>query len=117
MLTKREIAEAEDISPAYVQQLLMRLGTTGFVHSHRGKAGGFTLARAPEMITVLDVLKACEGEIVLSPCVNTVTCKRGPGCHTRLLWVRAAELLDNFFGGVTIAELAGPDARGWFLDT
>ena len=47
-INKFQIAEAEGISPAYVQQLLMALRTSGLVVSHRGRGGGFSLARAPE---------------------------------------------------------------------
>ncbi len=116
VLTKHEISQAEQLPPAYVQQLMMTLKISGFVNSHRGKAGGFTLARPPETITVLDVLKACEGPIVPSPCLGIVRCEREPGCRTHQLWVRAAELLDDLFRSATIADLAGPDAKGWFLD-
>jgi Rrf2 family protein len=115
VLTKQEIAETEGLSPGYVQQLLMMLKAAGLVNSHRGKAGGFSLGRPPERITVADVLKTCEGPIVPSPCV-AVTCVREEGCRTHLVWMRAAELLDDLFSRTTIADLAGPDAKGWFLD-
>ena len=77
VLTKHEIAEAERLSPGYVQQLMMMLKAAGFVNSHRGKRGGFSLARPPERMTVAQVLKACEGPIVPSPCV-AVRCEREP---------------------------------------
>jgi Rrf2 family protein len=113
--TRHEIAEAEEISPAYVQQLMMRLAAAGFVTSHRGTHGGFRLARAPETITVADVLQVSEGQIVLAPCAGAVTCKREQDCPTRGLWIRAVELLESLFQGVTIAELAGDGAKGWCI--
>ncbi len=116
VLTKYEIAEAEGIPPGYVQQLLMGLNRAGFVTSHRGRAGGFSLARPPETITVLDVLKASEGPLVPSPCVGPVKCDREPGCRTHLMWVKATEMLNDFFRTTTIADLAGPGAKGWFLE-
>jgi Rrf2 family protein len=116
VLTKQEIAETEGLSPGYVQQLLMMLKAAGFVNSHRGKAGGFSLARAPERMTVAQVLRACEGPIVPSPCV-AATCARESTCRTHLLWMRAVESLDDLFSKTTIADLAGPDAPGWFLDS
>ena len=117
VLTKQEIADSEGISPGYVQQLMMVLKAAGFVNSHRGREGGFTLARPPETITVLDVLNACEGRIVPSPCVGIVKCEREPGCRTHLLWMRAAEALEDVFRRTTLADLAGADAKGWFLDS
>lgn len=109
--TKHEISEASGVSPGYVQQLMMTLHAGGFVNSHRGKAGGFTLAAAPGVITVADVLGATEGEIALVPCLSVETCEREPGCPTRPLWMKATELLNNLFSGVTIAELARDGAN------
>lgn len=106
MFAKWEIAEAESLSCAYVQQLLSTLRTAGFVNSHRGKVGGFTLARAPETITVTDVLRATEGHTVLAPCLGDEECERESSCRTRPMWIRAEELFDDFFSGITVAELA-----------
>jgi len=107
MFTKGEIAQAEGISPSYVQQLMMTLRAAGFVSSHRGRVGGFTLARDPIATTVADVLRATEGQTAVAPCLGGEKCERERGCTTRALWIRAGELLDDLFGGVTIAELAG----------
>jgi Rrf2 family protein len=109
MFTKHEIAAAEKISPAYVQQLMMTLRAAGFVNSHRGKIGGFTLACDPASITVGDVLRASEGRIALAPCLGGEECEREPGCPTIALWQRATELLNDLFGGATIADLVGED--------
>lgn len=105
-LTKYQIAEEEGITPAYVQQLMMALRLAGLVKSHRGREGGFSLARAPETITVADVLGAVEGEVMPAPCRSTGHCGRAATCPTRPLWERAADLLDGLFAGITIADLA-----------
>jgi Rrf2 family iron-sulfur cluster assembly transcriptional regulator len=106
MFTKHEIADAAGITPAYIQQLMMTLMAAGLVSSHRGKVGGFTLARAPETITVAEVLRATEGQIVPAPCLGVEICEREADCPTRPLWMKTAELLDALFSGVTIADLA-----------
>lgn len=67
-MTKTEIAEAEGISAGYVQQLMMALRLAGIVDSHRGREGGFSLSRSAEAITVADVLKAVEGDVIPAPC-------------------------------------------------
>lgn len=90
----------------------MTVAAAGFVTSHRGKAGGFTLVRAPGMITVAEVPRATEGPIVPAPCLGVGICERQPDCLTRPLWMRAAELLDDLFSGVTIANFAGKGAYG-----
>ena len=105
-LNKFQIAEAESISPAYAQQLMMALRMAGLVKSHRGRLGGFSLARPPGTITVGDVLKAVEGEIMPAPCRETGHCDRMATCPTRPIWEKAAELLDDLFAATTIASLA-----------
>jgi Rrf2 family cysteine metabolism transcriptional repressor len=112
MFTKHGLAEAEGVSPGYVEQLMMMLKTAGLVNSHRGKIGGFTLARAPETITVADILRATEGPIVMAPCLDGEVCERENGCSTRPLWMKAGIMLEDLFSGVTIAELAKNGAAG-----
>ena len=114
-LTKHEIARAEDITPAYVQQLMMALRLAGLVRSVRGRLGGFVLARPPEQISVADVLAAVEGNIMPAPCRVATHCDRFDACPTRPLWERAASMLQELFSGTTIADLArenAPDCTG-----
>jgi Rrf2 family protein len=104
-LTKFQIGEAEDISPAYVQQLLMALRLAGLARSHRGRNGGFSLARPAESITVLEVLQAVEGELMPAPCRDTGHCERAATCPTRPLWQAATDLLSSLFQNTTVEDL------------
>jgi len=104
-VTKYEIAESEGISPAYVEQLMMPLRLAGLVASHRGRSGGFSLARDPETITVAEVLRAVEGTVQVAPCSDAHACDRAETCPTRGVWQKATELLDDLFTGVTVADL------------
>jgi Rrf2 family protein len=105
-LTKYQIADNEAISPGYVQQLTMALRLAGLVVSVRGREGGFKLARPPETITVSDILKAVEGDIMPAPCRTPGHCARADTCPTRPVWDRAALLLDDLFSSTTVADLA-----------
>lgn len=106
LCTKNEIAELEELTPGYVQQLMSLLQAGGLVISYRGKQGGFRLARSPDSITVGDALRVTEGAVRLCPCHDGQNCKRIATCPTRSTWVEAAELLGAFFDRTTIAELA-----------
>lgn len=108
-LTKFQIAESEAISPAYVQQLMMSLRTAGLVRSRRGRDGGFAIARPPETITVGEILAAVEGSIMPAPCRGKAHCNRAACCPTRPIWEKAASLLEDFFGGVTVADMVSHD--------
>ena len=115
-LTKFQIGQAEGISPAYVQQLLMSLRLAGLVQSHRGRDGGFSLARPAETINVLQVLQAVEGELMPAPCRREGHCERMDACPTRPLWQKAAELLQGLFESTAISDLNGGAAGDPGLD-
>lgn len=104
-LTKFQIAEYEAISPAYVQQLMVRLRAAGLVTSHRGRGGGFSIARSADTITVADILAAVEGDILPVPCRGDAHCSRVARCPTRPVWEKAAALLEDLFASVTVADM------------
>ncbi len=102
---KQEIAEAENISADYVEQILMRLKAAGLVLSHRGARGGFSLAVKPDKLTVYTVLVATEGPLDLVPCAET-DCDQLTTCVTREVWEAASAALEKVFKSTTIGELA-----------
>jgi Rrf2 family protein len=109
--SKAEIAALEGLTTGYVQQLMGNLQAAGLVISHRGKQGGFKLARAPQSITVAEALRVMEGEIHLAPCHDGQNCDKIPDCPTRSTWIEAASILEGFFEETTIAQLASHDGR------
>jgi Rrf2 family protein len=111
-LTKNEIAEAEAISPGYLQQIMGNLLTAGLVKSYRGKAGGFVLNREPERITVGDALRVTEGKVAPAPCWDVNACNRADCCPTRPFWENAARMVDQLLDGTTIADLAAASKSG-----
>ncbi len=63
-LSAAMIAKRQDLSIAYLEQLLHRLKRSGFVASIRGPRGGYVLAKDPQQITMADVVKVLDGESV-----------------------------------------------------
>jgi len=59
----KELAERRDIPDQFLEQLFSTLRRAGLLTSHRGSKGGYTLARAPEDITVLEVVQALDGKV------------------------------------------------------
>ena len=109
-MTKGQIAEVEGISAGYVQQLMMALRLAGVVDSHRGREGGFSLSRPPEKITIAEVLRAVEGDVMPAPCQAGSCCERWEDCPTRPVWEEAAGLLNGLFARITIASLIDDEA-------
>lgn len=104
-LQRNDISRAEDMSPHYVEQILIRLKSAGLVKSTRGINGGFTVAKPPQEITMYEVLKAVEGASHLAPCLSE-PCVRSPVCAARPIWQRADAALKNALAETTLADAA-----------
>ncbi len=95
------------VSSGYIQQLMGRLTGAGLVRSHRGKEGGFSLARPGGEITVKQVLDATEGPFELAACVShPEICTRIDTCPANPLWTRVTAVVDDLFDRTTVADLA-----------
>jgi len=106
-ITIKEIAERQDIPIPYLEQLLNRLRREGLIESVRGPGGGYILVRGPKEISIGEVLRALEGPIALSECLNPslVRCDRINACVTRLLWKRLGEGINRFLEKTTLKDL------------
>ncbi len=108
----RRIAATQDISQAYVDQLLLPLRTGGLLTSVRGRLGGYRLARPAKDISVLDVMQLLEGDLTLIECVDRPEkCPRVPICPTRRVWETLARTMAQTLRKVTLEELCQDDAR------
>ncbi len=104
-VTKYKIAEEEELSPDYIEQIMVRLKNAGLVISHRGRNGGFSLGRDPRQVSLGDILAAVEGPIRPVPCIDKY-CKREANCPTRPVWKQAVAVLEDLFGRTTLAQMA-----------
>jgi len=104
-VTKQDIGQGEGISPAYVEQIMMRLKAARLIRSHRGRHGGFTLTRDAATITLAEVLQAVEGPVSISPCLYE-SCEREKNCPTRPIWRKAAKAVESVFSKATIGQMA-----------
>ena len=60
----RDIAERTGLPQPYLEQILLALKGAGIVRSKRGVGGGYVLARAPEQISLYDIMKVVDGELI-----------------------------------------------------
>ena len=101
----KQIAESQQISSKYVSRLILELKNAGFVKSVRGVNGGYILAKSPNAISLLDVVEAMEGEILIVDCVmNSDCCGRCSTCPARNVWKTANDSLRNSLGWLTLAS-------------
>ena len=103
----KEIAEAEDISQKYLETIMSTLSKAGFVDAVHGKGGGYRLNRKPEEYTVGSILKLTEGSLAAVSCTSqgAAACSRTECCQAKPMWDRLEKLIDDFFEGITLADL------------
>ena len=103
----KEIAEAEDISQKYLESIMTTLSKAGFVDAIHGKGGGYKLNRKPEEYTVGSILKLTEGSLAAVSCTSqgAAACSRTECCQAKPMWDRLEKLIDDFFEGITLADL------------
>ena len=103
----KEIAEAEGISQKYLESIMTTLSKAGFVDAVHGKGGGYRLNRPPEDYTVGSILKLTEGNLSAVSCTaqGASACSRTECCQAKPMWDKLDKMIDEFFEGITIADL------------
>lgn len=105
-VTIKEIARRQDVSTAYLEQILNSLRRAGLVKSVKGPGGGYLLSRRPEEITIAEILRDLEGPIAITSCLNPVEgCLRVDSCVTHLLWKSLGEQIDTFLRTISLSKL------------
>jgi len=100
----KEIAEEEDISQKYLESIMSTLSKAGFVDAVHGKGGGYRLNRRAEDYTVGSILKLTEGNLSPVSCTSQ-GCSRPTCCKAMPMWERLEKMIDDFFEGITLADL------------
>ena len=100
------ISQRQGVSVKYLEQLIRPLKKAGLVTSVRGPKGGHMLARAPENITLGQIVRLFEIQTDLVECVSSPeTCNMSIDCKIRLAWKEAAQALYQKLDTTTIADL------------
>ncbi len=103
----KEIAEAEGISQKYLESIMSTLSKAGFVDAVHGKGGGYRLNRTPDNYTIGSILKLTEGGLSAVSCTTqgASACARAECCQAKPMWDRLDKMIDDFFEGITLADL------------
>ena len=110
----KEIAEAEGISQKYLESIMTTLSKAGFVDAVHGKGGGYRLNRSPEEYTVGSILRLTEGTLAPVSCTTqgAAACSRSSCCQTLPMWEKLEKLINDFFEGITLADLLKDGGAG-----
>ena len=102
----KAIAEREGIPEAYLEQLFAALKREGLVNSTRGAQGGYALAKAPEDISVGDVLRAVEGNIDLAECLEgDHACDKAGSCPSKIVWRKLRDGMKAIVDGISLQDM------------
>lgn len=85
-----QIAEEQQIPPSFLAKIVSQLSVAGLLQTSRGARGGVSLARNPDEISLLEVVEAIDGPILLNECVlHSGACTFGDSCPMRPVWCDA----------------------------
>jgi Rrf2 family protein len=88
------VAKEMNIPPSFLAKIISQLSIAGLLHTSRGARGGVTLARAASEISLLDVVEAIDGPILLNECVgDPENCPFMDDCLVHPIWIEAQENL------------------------
>jgi Rrf2 family protein len=91
-----QIAQEQQIPPSFLAKIVSQLSVAGLLQTSRGARGGVSLARSPEQISLLEVVEAIDGPILLNECVGNDACTFGDDCPMKPIWCDAqSELVER----------------------
>lgn len=105
-VTSKEIAQRQEISNKYLEQIIAMLNKAGYLEAARGNTGGYKLTRKPSEYIIGDVLKATEGNLTPIDCLTKEgKCKRQGGCKTYSFWKGLDDTINEYVNSKTLEDL------------
>lgn len=103
----KEVAERQEISLKYLEQIVSVLSKNGYVEGMHGKGGGYRLIRHPEDCRAGDILRLTEGDLAPVACLGcrAKPCDRMYDCRTYPMWEELKRIVNDYFDGITVADL------------
>lgn len=104
----KDIAERQDISKKYLEQIIPVLNHSGLLQTSRGAGGGYRLVKPPKEYTVGEILRAAEGNMAPVSCLEGPknTCPRHSECNTLPIWQGLQKVVDEYLDGITLADVS-----------
>jgi Rrf2 family protein len=101
-----QIAREQKIPLTFLAKIVSQLSASGVVRATRGAHGGVALARQPEEVSLLDIVEAIDGPVMLSECtLNPDTCSMSDECVVRVVWCEARAELVARLGATKFSHL------------
>jgi len=106
-ISLKEIAERQNISKQYLEQIVSLLNTSNILRTNRGKQGGYMLAKDPSECTVREILRITEGSLAPVACLedDVNQCKQATFCKTLSIWTGLNKVISEYLDSVTLQDM------------
>ena len=103
----KEIAERQNISKKYLEQIVPILNRAKVLKTNRGYQGGYQLAQSPDHYTVGMILRLTEGSLAPVACVeqDPVECPRSADCLTLPVWKGLNKVINDYLDSITLQDI------------
>lgn len=103
-----QIARDLQMPPAFLAKVLRRLAQVGYVENRQGRNGGVTLTADPAGLTLLDIIQAISGPVILDTCQTKARCatqQRKGYCRVNVCWVNTTLAIHDALSAVKLVTL------------
>ncbi|MCI8501359.1 MAG: Rrf2 family transcriptional regulator [Oscillospiraceae bacterium] len=103
----RDIAERQNISKKYLEQIIPVLNKSDLLQASRGFQGGYRLVKSPDKCTVGEILRLTEGNLSPVACLDhdPVQCERSGECPTLPVWQGLSRVINEYLDGITLQDI------------
>lgn len=110
----KEIAERQNISKKYLEQIVPIMNRSGILVTNRGYQGGYKLAKEPDEITVGEILRCTEGSMAPVACLEQSPnqCERCKECITLPIWEGLQEVVTQYLESITLQDILDREGTG-----
>lgn len=109
----KDIAQRQEISVKYLENILASLSRAGLVDAIRGKGGGYRLCRVPEDYSAGEIIRLAEGDLATVSCLkdNKKGCEKAGHCRALPLWQGLDRVVYDYLDSVSLAQLQTMDGE------
>lgn len=110
----KEIAERQDISKKYLEQIIPILNRSGILMTNRGYQGGYRLAKEPNEVTVGEILRNTEGSMAPVACLEQTPnrCEKCSYCVTLPVWQGLEKVVNEYLDSITLQDIIDGKKNG-----
>lgn len=110
----KDLAERAQIPANYLSKILWSLRNAGYLEATRGQGGGYRLAKAPDRITLIEIVRLFEGVTAEPGCLlgEQHECSDKTPCSAHAAWKKVKEAYLHFICSTTLADIGEPDPSG-----